>query len=139
LHAHRADCGVDQDWEHACKVVMQCAALIAGIGGIMLMLAIVGVEMMMMIVSDTTGCDEIGRNVLLDREDVLEMQADERHYAGRLGKEEEPDQPRSNSSSINVRDHSGKHPTNSYQIDASETRKEHINTSSKRLRGGLLR
>jgi hypothetical protein len=66
-------------------MVMQCAALVTGVGGIVLMLVIAGVKMVGMIVRDAPRFGQVRGNVLCSRQGMLEMEAAERHDTERLG------------------------------------------------------
>jgi hypothetical protein len=92
-------------------MVMQRAALVAGVGGIVLMLAVSRMDVVMMIMRDMTSFGHVRSHILLRRKSVFEMQADERHDTACLGQKKEPEQPRSNSSSGSTRDHSSAHPS----------------------------
>jgi hypothetical protein len=69
--------------QNAHEVMMQGAALIVGICGSIVMVtgALVGVV------------EGVISDVLLDRDDMLEMHGDQRHYTGNLGDQKQPKKP----------------------------------------------
>jgi hypothetical protein len=67
--------------QNAHEVMMQGAALIVGICGSTVATALVGV--VESVIRDARAGD-FGDDVLLDRDDMLEMHGDQRHYTGNL-------------------------------------------------------
>jgi hypothetical protein len=90
VRAQRLCCIFDRDRQHARQMVMQRAALVTGVGGIVLMLAVARMNMVVMIMRDATSFGGVRGNILLLGEGMFEMQADERHDTGCLGYKEEP-------------------------------------------------
>ena len=66
---------------------MQGAALIVGVGGTMIVVATTVVDMMVVGVIRDAGAGDIFGDVLFARDDVLEVDADQRHNACDLGHE----------------------------------------------------
>jgi hypothetical protein len=87
---------------NACQMVMQGAALVVRIICAMIVLAarataIIVVSMVVVdMVGDANGGKILG-NILLTRENVLEMGASQRCDPGDLGHKKQPQQPRTNS------------------------------------------
>jgi hypothetical protein len=85
---------------NACQVMVQGAALIVGIVCAMIVSAAFTADVRMMSVMVDAGdaiCGKIVGNVLLAREYMLKMSADQRHDSGDLGNKKQPQQPRTNS------------------------------------------
>ena len=72
---------------------MQGAALIVGVGGTMIVVATTVVDMMVVAVSRGAGAGDIFGDVLFARDDMLEMDADQRHNAREIGQNEQPQKP----------------------------------------------
>jgi hypothetical protein len=75
-------------------VVVQRTTLIIRIIAIMLVLSTVVMEAMMVHMSDPAGLGEVGGNILLVLEGVLDVGADQRRNAGRLSQKQEPEEQR---------------------------------------------
>jgi hypothetical protein len=69
--------------QNAHEVMMQGAALIVGICGSIVMVATASVGVVEGVIRDARAGD-FGDDVLLDRDDMLEMHGDQRHYTGNL-------------------------------------------------------
>lgn len=80
---------------------MQGATLIFRIIGAMFMLATIVMGMMMVYMSDPAALTEVGSDVLLVLEGVLDMDADQWHDARGLGEHEEPQKQRTKASKLN--------------------------------------
>jgi hypothetical protein len=83
--------------QKACEMMMQRAALIAGISGAVVVVAAASVHMVVMDVASGAGVGDIGSHVFLIRYQVLEMHTDQRHDAGQLGNQKQPQKPAANS------------------------------------------
>jgi hypothetical protein len=87
--------------EHARHVVVQGTALIVGIAAIILVrLSTLVMDMMMVDVSDPAGLGHVGRNILVILEGVLDMGGDQRHDAGDLSQQKEPEERRTETSKL---------------------------------------
>jgi len=71
--------------EHTRQMVMQGTALIVRISTAMLMLSTIVVCVMMVHMIGAAGVGNVGGNILLVFESVLEVNADQRHDTGSLG------------------------------------------------------
>jgi hypothetical protein len=78
--------------QNAREVMMQGAALIVGICGSILLVATALVGVVEGVISDG-GPGDVGHNVLLGRDDMPEMLGDQRHDAGDLGNQKQPEKP----------------------------------------------
>jgi hypothetical protein len=74
------------------EVMMQGAALIVGICGSVLLVAPALVGVVEGVIS-VGGPGDVGHNVLLGRDDMLEMLGDQRHDTGDLGNQKQPEEP----------------------------------------------
>jgi hypothetical protein len=71
--------------------MMQHAALIVGIGGVMIVMATTSVNVVVMcVIGDPGSCEIIVRDILLSCHNVLEMKPDQRHDAAELGDQKQP-------------------------------------------------
>jgi hypothetical protein len=91
--------------QNACEVMMQSAALIAGIGGAIVVVATVLVDVVVVGVTRDVAASEIICDVLLGSGDMLEMDGDQWPYAGNLGGQKQPKKPRAKPSSSAPRNH----------------------------------
>jgi hypothetical protein len=73
-------------------VVVQGATLVIRITGTMLMLSTMVSKMMIVDVTHPAALAEVGSNILLVLQRMLDVDADQRHDAGSLGQHEEPQQ-----------------------------------------------
>jgi hypothetical protein len=89
-----------RDCEHTSQVVMQGATLIVRIVGPMFVLATIVVGMMVVYVSDPTGLTEVGSNILLILEGMLDMDAGQRQDAHCLGEHKKPQEQRAKASQL---------------------------------------
>jgi hypothetical protein len=71
--------------QDACKVMMQGAALIVGVGRTMVVMGTTVAEVMVVSVIGDVDAGGVFRDVLFARDDMLEMDADQRHNARDLG------------------------------------------------------
>ena len=90
--------GCDRD--HTRQVVMQGATLVVRIIGAMFMLATIVMGMMMVDMSDLAAFTDVGSDILLVLEGVLDMDADQRHDACGLGEHKEPQEQRTKASKL---------------------------------------
>jgi hypothetical protein len=91
--------------QNAREVMMQCAALIVGIGGSMVVVATVFVDVVAVGMKRDVAASEIIGDVLLGSGDMLEMDGDQWSYAGNLGGQKEPEKPTAQHSSSAPRNH----------------------------------
>jgi len=75
-------------------MVVQGTTLIVRIVAAVLVLSTIMMDVMMVDVSDPAGLGQVGRNVLLILEGVLDMDADQRHDTASLGQQKEPQERR---------------------------------------------
>lgn len=80
---------------------MQCATLIVGIGGSMVVIATNSVDMVVVGVIGDAGAGDVLRDVLFARQDMLEMNGGQRHNADDLSNHEKPQKP-ATKSALNV-------------------------------------
>jgi len=73
---------------------MQGTTLIVRIIATMFVLSTIVMGVMMVHVSDPAGLGQVGRNILLILEGMLDMGADQRHDTGSLGQQKEPEEQR---------------------------------------------
>jgi hypothetical protein len=85
--------GTARTRQNAREVMVQGAALIVGIDGAMVVMAIALVDVVVVDVIGDAGVGDVVRNVLLARHDMLEMDTDQRHDAGELGNQKKPQKP----------------------------------------------
>jgi hypothetical protein len=78
--------------QNAHEVMMQSAALIVGICGSIVMVTGAPVGVAESVISDARAGD-VGHDVLLDRDDMLEMHGDQRHYTGNLRNQKQAKKP----------------------------------------------
>ena len=83
---------------------MQGAALIIGICGSIVMVATALMGVVEGVIRGARAGD-FGDDVLLDRDDMLEMHGDQRHSTGNLGNQEQPQKPPANASFGAQRNH----------------------------------
>jgi hypothetical protein len=95
--------GAGRKRQNAREVMMQSAALIVGIGGSMVVVAAVLVDVVG--VSRDAAASEIICDVLLGSGDMLEMDGDQWSYTGNLGGQKQPKKPRAKPSSSAPRNH----------------------------------
>jgi hypothetical protein len=78
--------------ENAHEVMMQGATLIVGICASIFMVATALVGVMESVINNVRA-GNVGHDVLLDRDDMLEMHDGQRHYTGNLGNQKQPKKP----------------------------------------------
>jgi hypothetical protein len=78
--------------QNAHEVMMQGAALIVGICGSVFMVTGALVGVVESVINDARAAN-VGHDGLLDRDDMLEMHGDQRHYTGNLGNQKQPKKP----------------------------------------------
>jgi hypothetical protein len=79
---------------HTSQVVMQGATLIVWIIGTMLVRSAIVAGMMMVDVIDAAALAQVGSNILLGLQNMLNVRADQRHNARDLGQHEERQEER---------------------------------------------
>jgi hypothetical protein len=83
---------VARDRDDASQMVMQGTTLVARIASAMLVLTIMTGVMMVRVIAVAFG--KVGSNIPLALEGMLDMDADQRHHAGSLGPQKQPQQQR---------------------------------------------
>jgi hypothetical protein len=78
--------------QNAHEVMMQGAALIVGICGSIFRVVGALVGVVESVINDARA-GNVGHDVLLDSDDMLEMHGDQRHYTGNLGDQKQPKKP----------------------------------------------
>ena len=73
---------------------MQGTTLIVRVVATMFMPPTIVMGVMMMYVGDPAGLGQVGSNILLVLEGMLDMGADQRHNSRRLGQQKEPEEQR---------------------------------------------
>ena len=108
----RRDCGdlccqtahacAARDRDHTSQMVVQGTALIAGVTAAVLVLTIMTGVMMVRVIAAALG--QVSRNIPFALEGMLDVDADQWHYAGSLGPQKQPQEERTKAPQLSQRE-----------------------------------